>query len=71
MTKVLPTSVPVAVTKIATTASAFEDAGADDAGEPRDFRVRMRGAEGEAQARGARGHGRRPDGDGEKALVLQ
>ena len=72
VTKVLPTSVPVAVTKIAVTASTpRRSTAAHDVGKPLDLGVGMLRGEGEAQPRGAGRHGRRPDGDDQKAFLLQ
>ena len=69
-TKVLPTSVPVAVMKMALT-NAPKNARSHDFGEPLDLGVGMLRGEGKAQPRGAGGHRRRPDGDDQKTFRLQ
>ena len=69
-TKVLPTSVPVAVMKIALTVSA-QDAPAHDSREPLDLGVGVLRRECKPQPRGARRHRRRPDRDHQEALLLE
>ena len=73
VTKVLPMSVPVAVTKtrsLRATAQRARMRLRTIVGEPLDLGVGMLRGEGEPQARGARRHGRRPDGDDQKAVRL-
>ena len=67
-TKVLPMSVPVAVTNRALMIAPASTRVAHDVGEALDLGVGMAGGEGEAQPRGALRHGRRADGDDQEAF---
>ena len=51
--------------------SSYQDARADEVGEPGDLVIGVPGREGEAQARRALGHSRGTDGDDQKPFVSQ
>ena len=71
VTKVLPTSVPVAVMKIAVTRSAPQNAPAHDIGKPLDVVVGVLRGECKPQPCGAGRHSGRADRDHQKAFVRE